>query len=636
MSFTAAVVQDPSRLAALTALDILDTVPEEGFDDIVRLAARLCATPVALVSLVAADRQWFKARVGFPDCETDLNSSVCKFALTEPDLLIIPDLAVDPRTAANPLVTGEPGIRFYAGAPLRTSERQVLGSLCVIDLVPRPQGLTPEQADDLRALGRQVGGLLELRRGLRQRDGLIAEQEGLIREREAYARALAAVSSGDGDLDLILDAVLAGAMDALPAAEGGVIELIDGDALEYRAVRGSLDPHRGLRVPLRGSSSGECARANAPILLTDAQVDPRVGKHLMRVIAMRSAVLAPIARAGQVLGVLKLQATTPDVFSQRDLELVQRFAMAASAGLTEAREVSIQRALAMSEARYRTLFDAIDDGFCVIEFFDGPHGPLSDYVHVEANPGYERHTGIPHIVGRTLRDLAPAEDAAGWLELLWRRAPHRPSRPLRPLFARRTAPRRLRCPDRAGEPASGLRAVPGHHGARRRRMRCAPARPWPGTNVQRVQLALAAGAIIGTWHWDLPSDRFTVDEAFARSFGLDPALGREGLSLAQVVETVHPDDQRGLADGHHSRHRPGRRLCPPVPGHAARRRDLLLAGGERPRRPGARRHATELPRRAHRRGRAPGRGGGARPCRPPHCASSTRPWSSASPSGRRS
>lgn len=162
-------VTDPARLAALAAYDILDTLPEQGFDDVVRLATRLCATPVALVSLVAIDRQWFKARVGFPHCETDLDSSVCKFALVEPDLLVIPDLTADPRTMTNPLVTGEPHIRFYAGAPLRSLERQVLGSLCVIDTVLRPKGLMPEQADDLRALGRQVASLLEMRRAVEGR-----------------------------------------------------------------------------------------------------------------------------------------------------------------------------------------------------------------------------------------------------------------------------------------------------------------------------------------------------------------------------------------------------------------------------------------------------------------------------------
>lgn len=157
-------ITQPERLTALDGYRILDTAPEERFDDIVRLATRMCVVPVALVSLVAADRQWFKARVGFPQCETDLDRSICKFALAEPDLLIIPDLTRDFRTVANPLVTGEPAIRFYAGAPLRMTDGSVLGSLCVIDTVPRPSGLTPEQSEDLRALGRLVCRLLDLRR----------------------------------------------------------------------------------------------------------------------------------------------------------------------------------------------------------------------------------------------------------------------------------------------------------------------------------------------------------------------------------------------------------------------------------------------------------------------------------------
>ncbi|MBN4096063.1 GAF domain-containing protein [Methylobacterium sp. OT2] len=541
-------VQDPTRLAALAAHEILDTHPEVGFDDIVRLAGRLCATPVALVSLVAADRQWFKARINFPDCETDLNSSVCQFALVEPDLLVIPDLAADPRTAANPLVTGAPGIRFYAGAPLRSADGQVLGSLCVIDLVPRPDGLTPEQADDLRTLARQVGDLMELRRGLRQRDELITEQRALLREREAYARALAAVSTSEGDLNVILDAVLAGAMDALPAAEGGVIELIDGDALEYRTVRGSLGPHRGLRVPLFGSTSGSCARDNAPILLTDARLDPRVNQNLVQRIDLRSSVQAPIARGGQVLGVLKLQASTPGVFSQHDLELAQRFAVAASAGLTEAREASIQSALSISEERYRTLFNTINQGFCVIRFIDGPHGPLSDYVHVEANAAFEHHLGIAHVAGQTLRDIAPDSETGGWLERYGNVL--RTGRPA--FFDRMFVPtgRHLEVSAHRVEPASrGEVAVLFTDITARKEAEAAlrASEAVARENVQRVQLALAAGAIIGTWLWDLPSDRFTVDEAFATAFGLDPALGRDGIPLAQIVATVHPDDQEGLS-----------------------------------------------------------------------------------------
>ncbi len=99
----------PARAAALDGYGILDTPAEQGFDDIVLLASRICGTPVALVSLVAGDRQWFKARVGFDPCETPLSQSVCAHALRQPGLLVIPDLTEDPRTRDNPLVTDEPG-----------------------------------------------------------------------------------------------------------------------------------------------------------------------------------------------------------------------------------------------------------------------------------------------------------------------------------------------------------------------------------------------------------------------------------------------------------------------------------------------------------------------------------------------
>ncbi len=204
-------------------------------------------------------------------------------------------------------------------------------------------------------------------------------------------------------------------------------------------------------------------------------------------------------------------------------------------------------ALAQSRARYRALFEAIDDGFCIIEFIDGPHGPLSDYVHIEANTGYERHTGIPGIIGMRLREIAPNE-ADGWLELYG--SVLETGQPIR--FEREfvAAGRHIEVAAARVEPAS-LRQVSVLFRDITARKRAEAAlrasESLARENIERVQLALAAGAIIGTWLWDLPSDRFTVDEAFARSFGLDPALGRDGLSLAQVVETVHPEDRGGLA-----------------------------------------------------------------------------------------
>ena len=170
---------EAERLAALAAYGILDTPPERGFEDIVLLARSLCRAPVALVSLVDRDRQWFKARSGFDPCQTPMEQSVCAHALGQTDLLVIPDLTLDERTCDNTLVTGEPHLRFYAGAPLVTQAGQVLGTLCVLDHVARPEGLTPGEVEGLRALSHQVMSQLELRRALAERDkALLQKREG--------------------------------------------------------------------------------------------------------------------------------------------------------------------------------------------------------------------------------------------------------------------------------------------------------------------------------------------------------------------------------------------------------------------------------------------------------------------------
>lgn len=163
-------VQDPARLWQLQQLQILDTPPEEAFDDIVKIASALCGTPIALVSLVDAHRQWFKARVGLAIPETPIEQAVCAHALGKEDLLEIPDLTADDRTRENALVTPDDGIRFYAGAPLTTSDGFSVGTLCVIDNQPRPEGLSDEQREALAALGRQVVRLLETRQSKTDRD----------------------------------------------------------------------------------------------------------------------------------------------------------------------------------------------------------------------------------------------------------------------------------------------------------------------------------------------------------------------------------------------------------------------------------------------------------------------------------
>ncbi len=188
---------DMERLEALEELQIIDTGPEPVFDDIVHVASTVCKAPVALISFVQDERQWFKARVGFQPCETPIDQSVCRYSLGCDDLLVITDLTKDPRTARNALVTQEPFIRFYAGARLILSDGVAVGAVCVIDHVPRPEGLTQEQRSVLKALAGQVCAHLELRRTVnRQREVIERQKQINDMMRDGVRTALTAQEAG--------------------------------------------------------------------------------------------------------------------------------------------------------------------------------------------------------------------------------------------------------------------------------------------------------------------------------------------------------------------------------------------------------------------------------------------------------
>ena len=150
------------RLNSLMECRILDTSPEQVFDDLAKLASRLCDTPIALVSLVDADRQWFKSTVGIDAKETHRDSAFCAHAILGHEPFVVTDAAADPRTCDNPLVLGPPYIRFYTGIPLRTEDGFPLGTLCVIDTKSRD--ISSQQLADLQALALQVISQLNLRR----------------------------------------------------------------------------------------------------------------------------------------------------------------------------------------------------------------------------------------------------------------------------------------------------------------------------------------------------------------------------------------------------------------------------------------------------------------------------------------
>ena len=156
--------KESARIAALQKYAILDTEPEQTFDDLVLLASFICDAPIALISLVDQDRQWFKSKVGVTVSETPREIAFCASAIRQPDVFVVPDTLNDERFRNNPLVTSEPNIRFYAGAPLINEDGFALGTICVIDRTPREFGASQQAA--LKALSRLVLAQLEFRRNL--------------------------------------------------------------------------------------------------------------------------------------------------------------------------------------------------------------------------------------------------------------------------------------------------------------------------------------------------------------------------------------------------------------------------------------------------------------------------------------
>ena len=153
---------EAERLAALAAYNVLDTPRESDFDDIVKLASEICGTPIAVVNLIGDGRQFFKAEIGLGVRETPLETSFCGHAILDEDFMLVPDAMLDDRFDCNPLVIGDPGLRFYAGALLKTSAGLPIGTLCVLDF--EPKDLAPPQRTALRTLANQVMTQLELRR----------------------------------------------------------------------------------------------------------------------------------------------------------------------------------------------------------------------------------------------------------------------------------------------------------------------------------------------------------------------------------------------------------------------------------------------------------------------------------------
>ncbi|GAA0487623.1 sensor histidine kinase [Paractinoplanes deccanensis] len=373
-------VLEQERLAALRGYQVLDTPPESDFDDLVELAAQLCRTPTAAISLVDEHRQWLKSRVGVGACDTTRDESFCAYAMFSDGVMQVPDARLDARFRDNPSVTGEPGIVFYAGAPLVTASGQALGALCVIDHEPRL--LTPEECAGLRTLARHVMAQLELRLhalrlDARLRDADRVKDEFLSRVTHELRTPLTSIN---GYLELLGD------------REGADAEFVARIRRNSRRLTALVDDmllaaQDRLVVRRRELDLAELART---------AVRRNVGLALTRCLDLHADAPLPVPvqgdaeRLGQVLERLLLNAVK---FTPRGSITVRAYARERDAVL-EVRDTGIgmsaeesARALApfrRSAAAERHEVQGAGLGLCIVKAIVDAHGGT---VRIESEPG---------------------------------------------------------------------------------------------------------------------------------------------------------------------------------------------------------------------------------------------------------
>ncbi|MBH0193991.1 MAG: PAS domain S-box protein, partial [Nitrospira sp.] len=262
--------QEIERLAELYRYEVLDTAPEKTLDDLVHLAAYICQAPIAVISLVDSDRQWFKSKIGLTATQTDRVVAFCAHTILGDELFVVPDTLEDKRFVENPLVTGDPNIRFYCGAPLTTPDGYRIGTLSVIDRVPRE--LSPEQLLAMRVLSRQVMDHLNLDRRHKELVTAVGErlkaEQALVASQTKFQRLSDCTSSGmyiySGERFLY----------ANPAAQ--TITGYSLEELKSLSLWDLVHPdfHEALKARVRAVEAGDQApaRLEFPIIAKDRQI----------------------------------------------------------------------------------------------------------------------------------------------------------------------------------------------------------------------------------------------------------------------------------------------------------------------------------------------------------------------------
>lgn len=331
---------EAERLKALYEYAILDSEAEPAFDDLARLAAILCETPLSFVSLMDEQRQWFKARIGLADAEVPRDQTFCAYSILEPTTILeVPDAREDARFAGNSRVTGVPHIRFYASVPLVTSDGFAIGTLCVIDSTPRE--LRPDQREALTLLGRQVIALMEARlkrlalaEAARERDATALA----LRRQNEYLTTLHEITlelTQRHDLPSLLSTIVQRAARLLNTPHGYLC-LVEPEqrSLEVRIGLGLFETYVGQQIPKGQGVVGQAWEQGTPQLVNDY---PYWAQHLPDAPPVQAMLGVPLEVEGQVLGVLGLAyAEIERAFSLEESEQLVRFANLAALALDNA------------------------------------------------------------------------------------------------------------------------------------------------------------------------------------------------------------------------------------------------------------------------------------------------------------
>lgn len=482
-------LREAGRLAALERYKIMDTAPEQEFDDLVALAAQICGMPIALMSLVDDNRQWFKVRVGHAATQTPRDMAFCAHAIEQSGVMVVNDATQDARFADNPLVTGDPGLRFYAGAPLVTSDGFPLGTLCVLDT--RPREITPEQERSLAMLARQVVVQLELR-------------QALTRQREDERRHRLIMDSAVDYAIITMD--LKGLVTSWSAGAATLMGWTEHDMCGMRC--------DAFFTP-EDCASGIPDREMGEALSQGRGSDERWHLKSDGSRFWASGEMMPLTDDDDVpIGFLKI--------------LRDRTEARLAAGRIET-----------SEKRWRELFQHMREGFFLAELVRDDAGSAVDYRFLEVNDAFAEQSGIPASgVGMTIRDFA--KDVEQWLidrfaltvetgepqqfEI------HVPE--LRRWFEVRSA-------KDEGERFSCLFLdITARKESEEALVR----------NDERLQMALTASGAVGLWDWMVDTDLLHGDAGFARLYGLDPDRTAAGVTMEQYQEHVVAEDVAPLRE----------------------------------------------------------------------------------------